>query len=112
MNNINLSLSLSLPLPPSLSLQHSMSRLQHDFDELKEKCERLEVQMMTKMSEVDHLKRSNQQARDDIAHFRKVPENNTIPATAPLNDLIDDSSKFIMAVLFCLRELFSQCCPK
>ena len=63
MNIINISLSL---------LRHSMGRLQRDLDELKEKCSRLEAQMLTKLSEVDHLKRANQQAQEEMAHLKKV----------------------------------------
>ena len=49
-----------------------MGRVQHDFDELKEKCSRLEAQMLTKISEVEHLKRANQQAQEEIVHLKKV----------------------------------------
>ena len=60
------------PLTTSPPLSLSMARLQHDLDELREKCIRLEAQMLTKMSEIDHLQRANQQARDEMVHLKKV----------------------------------------
>lgn len=68
-------LCLPHPPPPSHPLNalfHSLSRLQHDLDDLKEKCTRLEAQMLLKASEVDHLKRANEQAQEEVAHLKKV----------------------------------------
>ena len=54
------------------SLPFSLSRLQHELDELKEKCSRLEAQMLLKASEVDHLKRAHVQSQEEVAHLKKV----------------------------------------
>ena len=57
---------------------HSMARLLHELEELRERCTRLESILSTTGKEVEHLKLANQQAQEDLLSLRKSSVSDTV----------------------------------
>ena len=50
---------------------HSMTRLLHELEELRERCMQLESMLSTTGKEIEHLKLENQAAQEDLLSLRK-----------------------------------------